>query len=50
MKQPECSHPRRSFLQHASLGAGLAMTAAPEFLIGKPASSTKGKLGFDNFS
>ena len=50
MNQPECSHTRRSFLQHAALGAGLAMTATPAGLAGKPASSAKVKLGFDNFS
>ena len=52
MKQSDSSLKRRSFLQNAAIGTGLISASAPVRLFGKPSpiSSTKVKLGFDNFS
>ena len=52
MKQSDFSLNRRSFLQNAAMGAGLTAVSVPSRLLGKPSpvSSTKVKLGFDNFS
>lgn len=52
MKQSDPSLNRRSFLQNAAIGTGLISASAPVRLFGKPSpvSSTKVKLGFDNFS
>jgi 3-oxoisoapionate decarboxylase len=52
MKQSDFSLNRRSFLQNAAMGTGLTAVSAPSRLLGKPSpvSSTKVKLGFDNFS
>jgi sugar phosphate isomerase/epimerase len=52
MKQFDPSLDRRSFLQNAAIGAGLTAASVPSRLHGKPSlvSSTKVKLGFDNFS
>ena len=52
MKQFDPSLNRRSFLQNAAIGTGLTAASVSDRLFGKqsPVSSTKVKLGFDNFS
>lgn len=52
MKQFEPSPNRRSFIQTAAIGTGLFSVSPAVGLFGKPspASSSKIKLGFDNFS